>query len=648
MFFDTLFRDSMNLLRRITLTAAVLLAAGCGDLALLEPSAQRMPTELEIVADQVLLTVGEAAVLKVVLRDQHGRPFEHLPPWAQPVWQTTNAGVLRLGGSSVEATSPGEADVRVQVADRTASLRLRVNPVAVRLGMHAYVTQSVQNWDGTLPLVAGRDAVLRVFLSADQVNFFAPVIRARFFRGGAEVASIVSEPRDGVPVQVSEGVLASSYNVVVPGTVLRPGTSYAVEALTDGVVPVLGGSVQRFPAAGGLAPLDVMEVPTFRIRFVPVVQPGAAMGNVTASNVGQFMAATATVYPLGQVEVDVRQPYTSTATTSTESGWSQLLNEVRVLRLLDGETRYYHGIVRRLAHWAGLGYIGHPVALSYDPLPAANWTVAHELGHNWGRYHAPCGNPSGIDASFPHAGGTIGVHGLEFSRQQVHGPGTPDLMGYCSPRWVSDYTYRAVAAFRAREAGTAQAGHGPGLVIWGRITADGRVIIEPPIPVARTVEPPRPGPYRMEGMDAAGAVVLAADFAADAVSEGADGERHFAFTVPMDDAGARRLASLRLRGGGVRGDLAPSAATAAGVQAGQAAASPPAQQVRARAAAGRRVELRWDAAQHPLVVVRDGRTGQVLSLARGGRVDVVSDATELDLDVSDGVRSTRRRVTVER
>jgi hypothetical protein len=646
----------MRRISRILLPAAGALVLGCGDLPLLGPSAQRLPGALEIEADEVLLTAGESAALRLVLRDRHGTPFEYLPPWATPVWTTTNEAVLRLGADVVEAAAPGEAEVRVSIANQAAALRLRVNPAAVRLGMHAYVTQSVQRQDGSVPLVAGRDAVLRVFLSADQLNYFGPTIRARFFRDGVEVHTLVSQPRDGVPVEVSEGVLASSYNVVVAGAVLQPGTSLLVEALTEGVVPLLGGSVVRFPASGEPRPLAVQAVAPFRIRFVPVIQPTAAMGNVTLANVAQYMAATRAVYPLADVEVDVREAYTSSASTSSEAGWSQLLNEVRMLRLADADPRYYyHGIVRRIAHWAGLGYIAHPVALSYDALPAASWTVAHELGHNFGRFHAPCGDPEGVDAAFPYAGGTIGIYGLQYAQQaqQVFGPATPDLMGYCSPRWISDYTYLAVAAFRAGEAArTPPVAGGAGLVIWGRIAGDGRVVVEPPIRVARTFEPPRAGPYRIEGVDAAGALVFAADFAADAVSEGAAGERHFAFTVPLDDARAQRLAALRLRGGGVRGE-ATSRAAADAVRAapsvqGAAAAGAAAPTPRARAAAGRGVELTWDAAAHPLVVVRDARTGRVLSLARGGRSAVMTDARELDLEISDGVRSSVQRVVVER
>jgi hypothetical protein len=41
-----------------------------------------------------------------------------------------------------------------------------------------------------------------------------------------------------------------------------------------------------------------------------------------------------------------------------------------------------------------------------------------------------------------------------------------------------------------------------------------------------------------------------------------------------------------------------------------------------------------------LVVVRDAKTGEVLSLARGGATTVETAATDFELTLSDGVRST--------
>ena len=56
--------------------------------------------------------------------------------------------------------------------------------------------------------------------------------------------------------------------------------------------------------------------------------------------------------------------------------------------------------------------------------------------------------------------------------------------------------------------------------------------------------------------------------------------------------------------------------------------------------------VRWDARHHPMVMVRDANTGEVLSFARGGSVDVVTRSRQLDLVLSDGVQSRVKRVTV--
>ena len=51
------------------------------------------------------------------------------------------------------------------------------------------------------------------------------------------------------------------------------------------------------------------------------------------------------------------------------------------------------------------------------------------------------------------------------------------------------------------------------------------------------------------------------------------------------------------------------------------------------------VSLQWNAAAHPMVMVRDARSGQVLSFARGGSVTLPAAGGGLELVASDGVRS---------
>ena len=61
-----------------------------------------------------------------------------------------------------------------------------------------------------------------------------------------------------------------------------------------------------------------------------------------------------------------------------------------------------------------------------------------------------------------------------------------------------------------------------------------------------------------------------------------------------------------------------------------------------------KVHLHWKVADAPLVLVKDPATGDVLSFARGGDIDLPSNASALDLVFTDGVHSATRRATVKR
>ncbi|MFV8755649.1 M66 family metalloprotease [Nannocystaceae bacterium ST9] len=69
-------------------------------------------------------------------------------------------------------------------------------------------------------------------------------------------------------------------------------------------------------------------------------------------------------------------------------------------------------------------------------------TFVHELGHNQGRPHSPCGDPDGPDPNYPHDGASIGVYGFNILTGQFFGPSNhKDYMSYCDPVWVSDWTW---------------------------------------------------------------------------------------------------------------------------------------------------------------------------------------------------------------
>jgi len=66
----------------------------------------------------------------------------------------------------------------------------------------------------------------------------------------------------------------------------------------------------------------------------------------------------------------------------------------------------------------------------------------------------------------------------------------------------------------------------------------------------------------------------------------------------------------------------------------------------ARRAAGA-VALEWDPSVHPMIMVRDPDSGEILSFARGGKARIATAKGTLDLVVSDQVRSQTRRITVQ-
>jgi hypothetical protein len=55
------------------------------------------------------------------------------------------------------------------------------------------------------------------------------------------------------------------------------------------------------------------------------------------------------------------------------------------------------------------------------------------------------------------------------------------------------------------------------------------------------------------------------------------------------------------------------------------------------------VDVRWNATQYPMVMVRDAGTGDILSFARGGSARLWSRGSNFVLQFSDGVKSVVRQ-----
>ncbi|HSJ13415.1 MAG TPA: zinc-dependent metalloprotease family protein, partial [Longimicrobiales bacterium] len=448
--------------------------------------------------------------------------------------------------------------------------------------------------------------------------------------------------------------LLNSWNLVLPAAQIRPGLSVLADVDPGNEIPESDEDDNTYPNDGTPLALTVQAVAPYRTRFVPVLQTGNGLtGDVNAANVETYLTMLRAIYPLAEVDADVRAAYTFTGLLGNAftEDWIRLLDEINALRHVEDSGRYYYGVIKttHTSGAAGLGYLGQsPLqptsAIGVDWLNVRDWVMAHEVGHNFGRRHSPCGNPGLVDASFPYVDGRIGLHGWDMRTNMLLSAGEHfDIMSYCLPGWASDYTYESVREFRGAAGATLSAGASvgasaqPSLLVWGRISPEG-LVLEPAFEVvARPVLPTARGAHQLDILDAAGNPLLELSFDGQAVDHVPDVE-HFSFLVPLSSLRGASPGTIRLRAGGREVVQRPALPAAAG----------PGQELRSTRRGSSRVRLEWDAARHPVVLVRDARTGAVLSFARGGDVELVSDAAELDVHLSDGVRSARRRLQVGR
>jgi hypothetical protein len=411
-----------------------------------------------------------------------------------------------------------------------------------------------------------------------------------------------------------------------------------------------------FPASGTPAALDVRDVPPLHITFVPVIQryDKTLVGNVSTSNTEQFLGDARRMLPLRDFDVQVHAPYTtgdSLELTSSDgnSEWLHVLAEMDALRVAESGVRHYFGVVKVGYNTgiAGYGYIGGRAVVGWDYLPSGRTVAAHELTHNFGRLHAPCGGVSDSDPNFPNPDGSIGVYGYDLSTNTLRLPSSPDLMGYCSNPWISDYNYVGAMDWRASnstEAGAAGASSSPrpALLVWGRVER-GQLVLEPAFSlVSRPALPTGSGPYRIEGTGRDGRRIFSYAFAGEKPADADDPTaRHFAFAIPMDEATQEELTSIRVSGAGASPTVMQAALVPGGVSAAINA-------VGATATASGTVRVQWGPTAARMALIRDGRTGEILSFARGGNVQVRTGSADLEVILSDGVRSTTRRVRVNR
>ncbi|WP_420635000.1 leucine-rich repeat domain-containing protein [Candidatus Palauibacter sp.] len=432
----------------------------------------------------------------------------------------------------------------------------RVATCAERDPPAAYLTQTVQSRKFPVPLVAGEKALLRVFPTVERATSARiPPVRARFYLDGQEthVESIPGRSTS-IPTEVYEGDLSKSANREIPGSVVQPGLEMVIEIDPDGTLDPGLGVARRIPETGRLA-VEVQAMPALDLTLIPFVwseQPNSSIV-VLARNMAadpedhELFEHVHTLMPIGDLQVTAH----GAVLTSTNNAL-ELLRLTTAIRIMEGATGHYKGMMSPPVEGAG-GVAHRPGRSSFSqPHPEV---LAHELGHNLNLQHAPCGDPSQVDTSFPYPDGSSGAWGYDFRNGSLVHPSTSDLMSYCRPREaISDYHFSNALRFRLSAADSVtlpdRVPPTGALLLWGGVAADGAPFLEPAFVVDAPPAMPRSGgEHRLTGRTDGGDELFSLSFTMPEVADG-DGGSSFAFVLPVRPEWEGDLASIMLNGPG--------------------------------------------------------------------------------------------------
>ncbi len=489
--------------------------------------------------------------------------------------------------------------------------------------------QSVQNAGDNVPMVANRAVFAQVYGVANQANSTLVKVRVHLYHNGALTDSLTLAGPSAVPSSVDPGSLTASWNFIIPANKVVAGLSLDAIIDPDDQFGEASEINNRFTVSAQPFAPTIVTVPAVQVTLVPVHQSSGS-GTVTTATAASFTDLARPLYPISSLSTSVRAAFTTQApvlqSNDDNGAWGQILSEINALRISDHSPATYYGVVHPgyNSGIAGLGYVGLPAAIGWDKGNGVGGVAAHELGHTFGRQHAPCGNPSGVDGSYPYTNASIGVWGYDQSTGQLKDPATTvDLMSYCSPVWISDYTYLGVLSHLTASSSVQSEELVPALLVWGRIVGDS-LILEPAFQVNAPARlPTAPGPYRVTGTATDGSTAFDLSFTGDLVPDLPRVQRHFAFVIPLSQGRSAGLASIRLAGPSRRTVQVTSLATSVEAQVSRVG--------------GDQVHVTWDA-RYPMAVVRDRSTGQIIAFGRGGSTTVTT-TSDVRVDLSRGTNS---------
>ena len=497
-------------------------------------------------AGQVPEELGDLTILETLNLRRNSRLSGEIPRG----WMSlANLGTLVAGRTGVCA--PDEPELLLWLESIPRRRVSSCHDVA------AYLVQAVQSRRFPVPLVAGEDALLRVFPTAGRTTDAGiPKVRASFYLDGTETHTVeIPGKSTPIPTAIDEGSLLKSANAEIPGRLVQPGLEMVIEIDPEGTLDPELGVTRRIPDDGRVAirveamqPLEFMLLP-----FLWSEDPDSAILEVVEEMAGnpethELLAPTRARLPVAELTAEVHEPVW---TSTNEVG--QLYRETETIRLMErggpliGLTRYMGMMSGAVEGGTGESYRGGRHGFV---VPDA-YAFARQVGHLFNLGSAPC-DEEDPDPYYPHEDGSTGAWGYDSGAGELVSPSTPDLMSSCgSVRWIGDYHFTNAYSYRLVDEGVrASSAAAPvrSLLLWGGVNAAGEPYLEPALVVdAAPTLPPDGGEHGLTGRTAGGEELFSLRFGIPEMA-GGDGGSSFVFALPVQAEWEGRLASITLSG----------------------------------------------------------------------------------------------------
>jgi hypothetical protein len=319
------------------------------------------------------------------------------------------------------------------------------------------------------PIVAQRALLVRAFVTPD-AEFEPRELVAELSLSRGDVTSHY-EARLSVSAASTAADLASTFTFHVPKEAVTEESRWSIsvaEQNGDVITTFPVDAAQPLGASSASGELEVTMVPLVANGFTPDLSP------VTLE---RYLSLMRQMFPVAGVNAIVREPVTlEFPVNGAGAGFGEALDRLYEIRELDApaDNVFYYGVLTPSATFEEYCESGCTVGLASIALPNQVYyrggigtgffenakdknspeTMAHELGHAMGRRHSPCDTDDA--AYFPYETGSIGVWG--YDGLQLKSPNRfADVMGYCLPVWISDFTFDELFARIAHVNGTVSA-----------------------------------------------------------------------------------------------------------------------------------------------------------------------------------------------